>query len=137
MINIADRIKIYQKNTGFKGMITILIFLAVFWFGLEAFLKDNGIFFIFFYIAGIITALAGWKILSRNSGKYTIALRIFILTAVIAGFAQSIPSVEDFIKSNEVVFTCVLFCLIGFFITGNFIVYSNPLFTVQGEKSEE
>lgn len=137
MINIADRIKIYKNNTGFRGMITILIFLAVFWFGIEAFLKDNRTFFIFFYIAGIITALAVWKILTRNSGKYTIALRIFILTAVIAGFAQSIPAVEDFIKSNEAAFTCVLFSLIGFFITGNFIVYSNPLFVAEVEKAEE
>ncbi len=137
MIRIADRIKIYKNNTGFKGMLTILVFFAIFWFGIDVFLKDNSIFFIFFYIGGIITALAGWKILSVNSGKYTMALRIFILTAVTIGFAQSIPAVEDFIKSNEAVFTCVLFCLIGFFITGNFIVYSNPLFTAEIEKAEE
>lgn len=137
MINIADRIRIYKNNTGFKGMITILVFFAVFWFGIEAFMEDNSTFFIFFYIAGIITALAGWKILTHYSGKYTMALRIFILTAVIAGFAQSIPVVEDFIKNNEAAFTCVLFILIGFFITGNFIVYSNPLFSTEIEKAEE
>lgn len=134
---ISERIRIYIQNTGFKGMITILLFFAVFWFGTEAFLKDNNTFFIFFYIAGIITAAAVWKMLKRYSEKYTMALRVFILAAVTVGFAQSIPAVEDFIKSNEAVFTCVLFALIGFFITGNFIVYSDPLFVAGSEKTEE
>lgn len=137
MIKIADRIKVYKNNTGFRGIVTIIMFFAIFWFGTEAFLKDSSTFFIFFYIAGIIAAVAGWKILSVNSGKYTMALRIFILAAVAAGFAQSIPAVEKFIESNESVFTSVLFTLIGFFIAGNFIVYSNPLFTAEGEKAEE
>jgi len=137
MNTIIDRIKIYIGNTGFKGFITIIIFFAIFWFGIDAFLKDREIIFIFLYTAGICTAFAAGKLLSRNSGKYTVALRIFIITAAVTGFSQSIPAVENFVRNHETVFTCVLFSLIGFFITGNFIVYSNPLFTPDAGTPDE
>ena len=90
---------------------------------------------ILFYFAGIIISATARGILTASPEKFSMALRIFILSAVTAGFAKSMPAVELFAREHHTAVNCVFFLLTGFFIAGNFIVYSSPRYCrVRGEE---
>ena len=122
---ISANIKSYTVNTGFRGFAAVVIFLFMLWTGIDDFL-ERGEPAIFFYFAGIIISATVRGKLTASPEKFSMALRIFILSAVTAGFAKSIPVVELFAMGHHTAISCVFFLLTGFFIAGNFIVYSAP-----------
>ena len=120
---LSEKIKNYFNNTGFKGLLSLIIYLFLFWIGIDELIKNKQL-FILFYIIGIVAALISVKLIINNSQKFIISLRIFILSAVTAGFVKSIPDIETFIGQFSRTINILLFTLLGFFLTGSFIVYS-------------
>lgn len=103
----------------------MLAYFGLFGAGIFAFIQ-SGMFILFFYITGISISLAVSKLLSENPQRFINSLRYFLLLAAVAGFSQYIPAVENFVNNKPSVFLSPLFLLLGFFLTGNFIVYSDP-----------
>jgi hypothetical protein len=122
---IFRRFKIYIERTHYKGILSIPIFIFIFWNGLNDLLRKSEIYFVFF-IAGIITVVILQKFIMKYSKYFYTFATVIIISFTVVGFIMNIPQLDKFFNDYDRLFGYTIWFLLGIMFSASFRIYSEP-----------